>query len=75
MTRPQHTHDDSLEQKPAPHNHGGHSWLMIACCIPMLIIAVALVATDVVSSGFLIIAIACTTMMAVMMRAMHGNDD
>jgi hypothetical protein len=25
--------------------HGGHGWMMIACCIPMLVIAVILIAT------------------------------
>ena len=28
--------------------HAGHGWMMIACCIPMLIVAIALVATGVV---------------------------
>ena len=79
MTGPQHIHDDRGQQEPMQHHdrqhHGGHSWLMIACCIPMLIIAVALVATGVVSVSFLLIALACTAMMALMMRGMHGNDD
>ena len=51
-----------------------HSWLMIACCIPMLLIAVALVATGVVGPGFIVVALACTAMMAMMMRAMDGGD-
>lgn len=55
--------------------HGGHSWMMIACCVPMLIIAVALVATGVVGSSFLIIALVCTAMMALMMRGMNGSGD
>jgi hypothetical protein len=38
--------------------------------IPMLVIAVILVATGVVSAGFLGIAIGCTLMMALMMRGM-----
>ena len=55
-------------------SRGGHSWLMIACCVPMLVIAVALVATGVVSASFLLVAIACTVMMALMMRGMdHGE--
>ena len=56
--------------------HGGHGWMMIACCIPMLIIAGGLVATGVVSGVFLVYAIACTAMMAMMMRGMggHGGD-
>ncbi len=54
--------------------HGGRShWLMIACCIPMLMIAVALVATGVAGPGFIIAALTCTAMMALMMRGMsHG---
>ena len=55
---------------------GGHSWWMIACCIPMLVIAVALVLTGVVSAGFLLFAIACTVLMVLMMRGMgpeHGD--
>ena len=53
---------------------GGHHWLMVACCIPMLAIAAALVLTGVVSAGFLFVAIACTVMMALMMRGMSGGD-
>ena len=57
-----------------PHRgHGGHGWMMIACCIPMLVIAVVLVATGVASAGFLAIAVGCTLMMALMMRGM-GHD-
>jgi hypothetical protein len=59
---------------PAPgHGHGGHGWMMIACCIPMLVIAIALVATGVVSAGFLVIAVGCTVMMALMMLGMRGS--
>lgn len=56
--------------------HGGHGWMMIACCIPMLLIAVLLVATGAASVGFLGAAIACTVMMALMMRGMDqsGHD-
>ena len=65
-------------QGPAAHDdhgpgHGGHGWMMIACCIPMLLIAVVLVGTGVVSAGFLVFALACTAMMALMMRGMHGS--
>ena len=58
--------------------HGGHrhGWMMIACCVPMLGIAIALVATGVVGVGFLVIALLCTAMMALMMRGMsHGGGD
>ncbi len=56
--------------------HGGHGWMMIACCIPMLVIAGVLVATGAVGPGFLAVAVGCTLMMALMMRGMgHGGGD
>jgi len=57
----------------APNRHGGHGLMMIACCVPMLVIAGVLVATGAVSFGFLIVAVLCTAMMALMMRGMHGG--
>ncbi len=67
----QHTHDHGEHG-----GHGGHHWMMIACCIPMLAIAIVLVVTGVVGFGFIIIALACTAMMAMMMRGMsHGGRD
>ena len=57
--------------------HGGHGWMMVACCIPMLAVAIGLVAAGVVSAGFLLVALGCTAMMALMMRGMdhagHGG--
>ena len=48
--------------------------MMIACCVPMLVIAVVLVATGVVNGGFLVVAVMGTLMMALMMRGMsHDN--
>lgn len=68
--------------EPEHHEDGGHRghgrWMMIACCIPMLVIAIVLVATGVVGSGIFIIAVACTLMMALMMGGMSrggGADD
>jgi hypothetical protein len=51
--------------------------MMIACCIPMLVIAGILVAIGVASPGFLVAAVGCTVMMALMMRTMGdgGRDD
>ena len=58
----------------SPNNaHRGHGLMMIACCIPMLVIAVVLVASGAASPGFLLVAIGCTAMMAMMMRAMPGH--
>ena len=54
--------------------HGKHGWMMMVCCIPMLAIAIALVATGVVGVGFIFVALICTAMMAMMMRGMsHGS--
>ena len=55
------------------HRHGGHGFMMPACCIPMLVIAVLLVATGAASPGFLLAAVGCTAMMALMMRGMRSN--
>ena len=67
------THEPHAHEKK--DGHGGHGrWMMIACCVPMLAIAVVLVATGVVGFGFVIVAIACTVMMAAMMGGMsHGG--
>lgn len=52
----------------------GHShWMMMLCCVPMILIAIALVATGVVGFGFILIALACTAMMAAMMFGMSGG--
>lgn len=55
--------------------HTGHGWMMIVCCIPMVVISIVLVATGVAGPGFLLAAVGCTLMMALMMRGMgHGGD-
>jgi hypothetical protein len=74
-------HDHAVQPTvtgPSQHDnhagHGGHGWMMILCCIPMLLIAAVLLAVGVVSVGFLVFAVACTAMMAFMMRGMsHGG--
>jgi len=71
MTSGRHAHD--TQQRPNL-DHRGHSWMMIACCIPMILIAVALVGSGAVSPGFLVVAIACTAMMTLMMRGMDHGD-
>jgi hypothetical protein len=53
--------------------HMGHGLMMIACCIPLLVIAIVLIATGVASASFLFAAIACTVMMGMMMAMMMGG--
>lgn len=67
----------SGEEQHAGHRllasgHSGHGWMMLVCCVPMVAIAVVLVATGVVSLGFLVLALACPAMMFLMMRGMRG---
>ncbi len=61
------------KEKGSSH-YRGHGWMMIACCIPMPVIAIVLVATGAASLGFLLVALRCTAMMAMMMAGMgHGS--
>lgn len=67
----------SEEEKAPQTDHpeggrdGGHGhWLMLACCVPLVAIAVVLVATGVVSAGLLVAALACMAMMGAMMFLM-----
>jgi Flp pilus assembly protein TadB len=57
-------------QQDKSGGHGAHSWMMIACCIPMLVVAIILVATGIAGIGFIFAAVMCTVMMAMMMRMM-----
>jgi drug/metabolite transporter (DMT)-like permease len=51
-----------------------HGWLMMVCCVPMLVIATLLVVTGVASVGFIFVALLCTAMMFLMMRMMGRGD-
>lgn len=67
-------HDRHGQDGDQAGSHPGHSrWMMIACCVPMLLIAVAIAAAG-AGFGFLIIALICTAMMAAMMGGTsHGG--
>jgi hypothetical protein len=53
--------------------HTGHGWMMIACCVPMLVIAIVLVAAGAVSVSWLFTALMCAAMMALMMGGMQSR--
>ena len=55
--------------------HKGHSLMMVACCIPMLVIAGVLVWTGIASPGLIVVALLCTAMMMAMMFLMPGSHD
>ena len=77
MTPTSHPSGDHSAREHGGHGggHRGHGWMMIICCIPMLVIAGLLVLTGVASPGLLGAALVCTAMMALMMGAMHGSMD
>ena len=51
----------------------GHGLMMLACCVPMLIIAFALVARGAAGAGAIFFALLCAAMMAAMMFAVPGH--
>lgn len=53
--------------------HGIHRWMMIACCIPMVVIVGVLIATGAAGSGLLLYAAICIGAMVLMMFAMPGG--
>lgn len=54
-------------------DHGrGHGLMMLVCCVPMLLIAFALVASGPAGAGAILFALLCAAMMAAMMFAMPG---
>lgn len=61
---------------PAASGHPGgtrHRLMMIACCIPMLVLVGVLVATGAVGGGAIVFALACLGMMAAMVAVMPGG--
>jgi hypothetical protein len=56
-------------------DHGRHGWMMVAFCIPIIVIISALAATRVLSKSFLLYALACILTMAVMMGVMYHSND
>ena len=55
--------------------HKGHGLMMVACCIPMLVIAGVLVWTGIASAGLIVAALLCTALMMAMMYLMPGSHD
>jgi hypothetical protein len=65
---------EGTEPEGRQHGQRSHGLMMIACCIPMLAIAIILVATGIASPIFLLAAVSCTLMMAALMMGSmsHG---
>jgi hypothetical protein len=69
---------DQPEGRPLDETHGhdrgrGHGLMMLVCCVPMLLIVFALVATGAAGPGAIAYALLCTAMMAAMMFFMPGH--
>ncbi|WP_035935607.1 hypothetical protein [Knoellia aerolata] len=64
---------DEAGASPQSRHSGGHALMMLACCIPMVFVVVALVATGVVGAGAIAYALLCVAMMAAMMLFMPGH--
>lgn len=76
MTSP-HTPSGPPQQADGPGQqarHRRHRWMMVACCIPMIALFVAVWAAGLIPASFLIIAVACTAMMALMMGGMRRGE-
>ncbi|OJV78720.1 MAG: hypothetical protein BGO37_12855 [Cellulomonas sp. 73-92] len=63
-------HHAPVDQPSTGGSHHGHRWMMLACCVPMLVIVAVLLATGTAGIGAVIFAVACVGIMTVMMLAM-----
>lgn len=64
------------QPQPGPEKHGRpwrHHLLMMAMCLPMLVVVGASVTTGVAGAGAIAYAVLCTAMMAAMMVLMRGD--
>ena len=66
-------HSASGVARAGTAGHGGHRLMMIACCVPMLVVAGILVFTGVAGYQAILVALVCTAMMAAMMLGMPGG--
>jgi hypothetical protein len=53
--------------------HGGHRWMMLICCVPMIAIVLLLIVSGTAGSGAVLWALGCVAMMAAMMFMMPGG--
>lgn len=53
-----------------PGRRHGHRWLMLACCVPMLVVVAALLVSGTASVGTVAFAVVCVALMTLVMLAM-----
>lgn len=56
--------------EPGNHGHLAHRWMMLACCVPMLVVVGALLVSGVASTGAIVFAVLCVLMMWLMMKVL-----
>jgi hypothetical protein len=71
--RPQQQSGRNVAGHQDTSGHGGHGWMMLICCVPMVAIVVLLAFTGVAGSGAILGALLCMGMMAAMMVMMPGD--
>ncbi len=70
-----HEHDQDAPERQDRAKAGHGRRMMIACWVPMLAITLVIAASG-AGFGFLVLAVMCTAMMAMMMGGMsHGGGD
>lgn len=70
---PAHGHMGPDHMAQAQPGGRGHRWLMLACCIPMVLIVVSLLASGAAGAGAIVFAVICLGMMTLMMFTMPGG--
>lgn len=74
-TYPPQPEPTAREGHQGHEGHGAHRLMMLVCCIPMIVIVAALVASGTVGAGAVVWALGCVAMMAAMMFMMPGGHD
>ena len=69
----QETGQEQLNPHTGHDTHGGHRWMMLICCVPMIAIVLVLIVSGTAGSGALLWALGCVAMMAAMMFMMPGG--
>ena len=65
--------DSQIDSEPRHHGGWGHSLMMLACCVPLVLVVVGLVLSGAAGSGAVLYALLCTAMMAAMVFMMPGH--
>ena len=73
MCTPTYPPQEAVSRRNRSERPWRHHLLMMAMCLPMLVIVGALVITGVAGAGAIGYAVLCTAMMAAMMMLMRGD--